>query len=295
MLYPYNTITEQPIPAPWQDAQDEPVDLWIELVCGIDKLFSETHELLYAEGGKSLVLLWRDTVYLWQDLAEPFGAALAAIQKQWPLTLYGTSEARETVSVTFAGTENAPTACLSSVSGKPFDHLQGLGIQLRVEDADTAARLAALSEALSPRAGCAALARRDEAFVRSSTLLAEPPGSFFLYIAWQPGQNSADYLHCLSIPQKAALWRVFLQDELQPSEFDWLWTLYSAGEAPALLEWELALRAVLEDLNFQIERQERHFTVTDGSGKVRWFDFLKGGPAEKLFLKLLFPLNIRGV
>lgn len=293
MLYPYATITEEPLDAPWQGAEDEPISLWAELICGIDSLLNVPHELLYAKGGQSLTILWRDAVYLWSTLSEPFGSAIAAISKRWPLALYGTSEARETITVTVVEGKHGSAARLSSVSGKRFDHLQGLGLQLEAGDPETAKHLATLSGALGTRADCAALPRREEEFLNGCSLLNNTPGSLFLYLSLREAQDTSACLHCLSVPQKAELWQTFLQDQLQPVEFDWLWASYADGDAPALLEWELALRAVLTDLHFVVERQERRFTVTDSTGTQRWFDFLKGGPADKLFLKLLFPLTTR--
>ena len=35
------------------------------------------------------------------------------------------------------------------------------------------------------------------------------------------------------------------------------------------------------------------FTVTGPDGSARSFDLIRGGPAEKLFLKILFPLDKR--
>ena len=53
----------------------------------------------------------------------------------------------------------------------------------------------------------------------------------------------------------------------------------------------MALRVVLEELGFSIQRQEGFFQVTDAQGQILRFDLVKGGPAEKIFLKLLFPLD----
>lgn len=48
---------------------------------------------------------------------------------------------------------------------------------------------------------------------------------------------------------------------------------------------------VLEKLCFHVERGERSYRLADGSGRERRFDFIQGGPAEKVFLKLLFPVD----
>lgn len=92
---------------------------------------------------------------------------------------------------------------------------------------------------------------------------------------------------------KALLWESFLADGQQPLEFAWLWEIYYTDQTRWLLEWELALDMVLDQLSFQVNRDTNSFCLLDGTGRERRFDFTRGGPAEKLFLKLLFPLDTR--
>ena len=98
-----------------------------------------------------------------------------------------------------------------------------------------------------------------------------------------------DALEALSARQKEALWRGFLQDGTQPMEFQGLWDAYREGAVDSLLEWELTLEA----LGFAVVNGAGRFTVTGPDGSARSFDLIRGGPAEKLFLKILFPLDKR--
>ena len=97
----------------------------------------------------------------------------------------------------------------------------------------------------------------------------------------------------LTARQKEALWRGFLQDGTQPMEFQWLWDAYREGAVDSLLEWELTLQLTLEALGFAVVNGAGRFTVTGPDGSARSFDLIRGGPAEKLFLKILFPLDKR--
>ena len=100
-----------------------------------------------------------------------------------------------------------------------------------------------------------------------------------------------DALEALTARQKEALWRGFLQDGTQPMEFQWLWDAYREGAVDSLLEWELTLQLTLEALGFAVVNGAGRLTGPDGS--ARSFDLIRGGPAEKLFLKILFPLDKR--
>ena len=120
-----------------------------------------------------------------------------------------------------------------------------------------------------------------------------PGGSRYAYLAWEEDAGVLDALEALSARQKEALWRGFLQDGTQPMEFQWLWDAYREGAVDSLLEWELTLQLTLEALGFAVVNGAGRFTVTGPDGSARSFDLIRGGPAEKLFLKILFPLDKR--
>ncbi|MDB7958129.1 hypothetical protein PNE00_24545 [Flavonifractor plautii] len=120
-----------------------------------------------------------------------------------------------------------------------------------------------------------------------------PTGSRYAYLAWEEDAGVLDALEALSARQKEALWRGFLQDGTQPMEFQWLWDAYREGAVDSLLEWELTLQLTLEALGFAVVNGAGRFTVTGPDGSARSFDLIRGGPAEKLFLKILFPLDKR--
>ena len=132
-----------------------------------------------------------------------------------------------------------------------------------------------------------------EAFLTDCGLLAPTEGSLFAYFSWDYAPQTEGAPSALSASHKLLLWEVPLEDYQQPREFDWLWETYYAEGAHYLLEWELALRTVMEKLQFQVERSENSYHLLDFTGRERCFDFIKGGAAEKVFLKLLFPVDLR--
>ena len=93
-------------------------------------------------------------------------------------------------------------------------------------------------------------------------------GSLFAYFAWEP-PTPRQFLCALTAAHKARLWRTFLLDGQQPREFEWLWENYYTGEALFLLEWELALRLVLEELSFQAVSYT-HLDVYKRQSPARW-------------------------
>ena len=95
-------------------------------------------------------------------------------------------------------------------------------------------------------------------------------------------QEQQDYLDVLSFPQKVGLWLQFLENGIDYEEFAWLYDRISAQELNGRIEWELAVYAALKS----------EFELYDGSGERRYFSFNSEQNAQRVFLKLLFPLNV---
>lgn len=294
MLYPLRVVSEDRTPLPPLLGSDTPAARFLELACVLSRLFGVSPTVLRLPGSRTLTLLYRNAVYLTRDVVEctsPYAAALSGAV--WPLWFYGTTEARETAEWTISAPDAGTAAVrLRSVSGAPFDHLEGLGLRVDLPDRNCADALEELCETAPFLPPCAVLLPGCVPLLTASPLLAHVRDSRFSYLAWEP-LPARELLSALTADHKAALWREFLDDGLQPPEFDWLWELYYTGEPLLLLEWELALRMVLEELGFQVERSERSFHILDRAGRGRRFDFARGGPAEKVFLKLLFPLDAK--
>ena len=292
MFYPLRTVSEEPFPLRPADLTLDPAAHFLALMHQVNELFDETPTVLHIPGDGMVTLLYRDVACRWRDLLDGAGAEAAALSVAVPLWFSGTTPDRETAQLTLRREERGFTVCRSSLSGREFDRLQGLGVQVDWPEVDAAAHVAALAAGLSAGAPCGAFGPEHRDFLRRCGLLAPTAGSCFAYFSW--GEFSPrQFLMALSMEQKAGLWRSFLEDGQQYKEFEWLWEDYAAGETVYLLEWELALRAVLEDLGFRLERDELRFQVLDGKGEVRRFDFDRGGPAEKLFLKILFPIDTK--
>lgn len=293
MLYPFQAVSAQAVPLPPLDGDRPAPARFLELTEGLNRLFDEAPAVLRLQEGASLTLLYRDAAYRWQDIFECIGPQAAAVSSAAPLRFFGATRTRETAEFTVSAVgPGKGLARLRSVSGRPFGPLQGLGVRLELPRAEDAALLAEAAAALPRRTPCGVLPRGRADFLASWGLLLPAQGSLFSYLAWE-AVSPRQALYSLTSSHKAALWRAFLLDGQQPLEFDWLWESYYTDEVLFLLEWELALRAVLEDLGFQVERGPASFRVLDGGGRERRFDFAQGGPAEKLFLKLLFPLDTK--
>ena len=269
-----------------------PADLLLQVVAYANTLAEGEPSILYDRGEASFQVLYRGTPWLWRDLAEACGDAAAVVSATWPLTFSGGTEDRETVQLTFRADEGgARTTAMHAFSGKAAEELEGLGIQVDARDSEAAFHLAELCGQVSRCRGIASR-RIHESFLAGSQLLIDTPGSAYLYLSWEK-QERWNLLRYLSLGQEEQLWHTFLAEQVQPLEFEWLWSAYQAGKPLLLLEWSVTLHRTLKALGFHVRQQAACFEVTDTKNNPRRFDLIQGGPAEKVLLKLLFPLDAR--
>lgn len=297
MLYPYRLVYETRFPVPAVATPISPIAGFLEIVDTLNALFDETPVILRLPGGTALTLLYRDVVYLDRDITDSVGALAARVNLEMPLCFFGTTDTRETAELTLRmddGAAGEAAARLRSVSGRRAGQLHGLGVHLELPDSQIPEHLSAVVDAMPSRLPMVGVTdRTHDRFLRDCGLLNPTEGSMFAYFSWSPGTGSQQFLHALTAEHKMRLWQVFLEDRQQPVEFDWIWETYYTEHTNCLLEWELALHMVLEKLGFQVERSKNSYRLMDGTGQERRFDFARGGSAEKLFLKLLFPVDAR--
>lgn len=143
MLYPYQTAEEHRAPLRERALLRQPAGLLaLELVCTINDLFTAAPSLLYQEGTKGLLLLYRDSACDTSYLEEECRELMACLSSHWETALYGTAPGGETGELTFHLEEGNRILCRTRcVSGKPFDQLSGLCVKLEADSSEHAARL----------------------------------------------------------------------------------------------------------------------------------------------------------
>lgn len=293
MLYPYQLISEDRFSLPSEMASRPPLTCVLELCTLLRQLFDEQPVLMRLRESRTMTLLYRNVVYTPQDLMDSVGALAAQVSRAMPVCFYGTTDRRETAELTIRAVDEQ-TAVMGqyAVSGRDAGQLRGLGIHLELPDGETQQYLIDMLSALANgSAMMGAMPQKYRQLLEEGGLLLPTEGTLFAYFSWNSKTEPGSLLYTLTVENKMRLWQSFLEDHQQPAEFDWIWNRYYTEGSNYLLEWELALRLVLEKLRFQVQRGQNRFRLTDASGQELRFDFTWGGAAEKLFLKLLFPVD----
>ena len=189
MLYPYQTAEEHRAPLRERALLRQPAGLLaLELVCTINDLFTAAPSLLYQEGTKGLLLLYRDSACDTSYLEEECRELMACLSSHWETALYGTAPGGETGELTFHLEEGNRILCRTRcVSGKPFDQLSGLCVKLEADSSEHAARLRDVLGQIRYNARCCAVDRRAGAFLDENEILEDQDGSLYRYLHLEGG------------------------------------------------------------------------------------------------------------
>ncbi len=83
-----------------------------------------------------------------------------------------------------------------------------------------------------------------------------------------------------------------MENGVDYTEFEWLYSGILKQNLNDRTEWELAIYVALNQLDYTLKISELEFELYDGEGERRYFSFDSEQNAQRVFLKLLFPLNI---
>lgn len=238
-----------------------------------------------------LAVLFRRSCCRCDDLLVGYANQLAQLSAHWPVTLCGTIDGTEVGEVSLHPEETALCWTQSNVSGLPFEKLSDLCVKLRVDTYQNFDLLALVMERLSFRGRCVALPKHYEGYCTENGLGKPIQGTRFCYLPMLDEADPDSALEALNMDQRTALWAEFLGNGLSFQEFEWAWDACREGRANGLLEWELALRFELVRQGVKVTNTVDCFQVTDREGAVLRFDALSHNAAERLFLKILFPVS----
>ena len=294
MQYRYDTTIERTVyPA---TEVDDASAAWLTLCLAemLDDWFGQMHRTLYREGDAQLQLGYQAISFPTADYAENYGPLVMQINTSWPLQSFGTARNGELVGISFSPEKKKLRMSQHSTSGTWYESLDGLYLNLQFPDAASARCLAILLQAAETGQPVVALPWKDAAFLESQQLASPDRTLSYCYVALH-GEEQPDPLACLTgltLEQKQSLWQLFLEGKAYPPEFEWLWDqLSESAPPPDWTEWSLALYQVLDRLHFHFVCSGSQFELQDGDGKRLYFSVDHNTGAERVLMKVLFPLN----
>ena len=241
----------------------------------------------------SLYILFRNFVFSEQDFWQTFGGYLIALRPKWKIGIFGTElSSQETAALLLDQQNGKFYAVQKTISGRYADSIRSLCLRIECANTEDAAMVNLLCQHMDWQSGIL-VADWDlrEAFKQEHIPWLHQ-STCYCYGNLSEDQEQQDYLDVLSFPQKVGLWLQFLENRFDYEEFAWLYDRISAQELNDRIEWELAVYAALNQLEYALKISKSEFELYDGSGERRYFSFNSEQNAQRVFLKLLFPLNV---
>ncbi len=242
----------------------------------------------------SLWIFFPDSCIVTDNFFEDYGLLMGHLSKTYPVIVRGIVENLEEGELEAAFREKGLEFRKYNCSGKDYANLFDICLTFQIQQADELQFALEMVAAIDEMDRCIAVDRRWEDLPNVAAILEPDDLSYYRYILLEDSTDlTQDYLACLTVNQIVALWYKYLEDGISSLEFDWLYDQLEQQDAARLFQWELGLHIALSQLQIQIDYRAEGFTITNAVGNKMRFDFSSSLAAEKLFLKILFPVPLQ--
>ncbi len=241
----------------------------------------------------NIYFLFRDFSFSEQDFWQTFGAYMVVLHSKWKIDIFGAElSSQETVELSINQQNEAFYAVQKTVSGSYADSIRSLCLRIRCANKEEVALMCLLWQSMDRQSGIL-VAEWDlrEIFEREHIPWMQQ-NTCYCYGNISEDQKKQNYLEIVSFPQKVNLWLRFLENGVDYTEFEWLYSGILKQNLIDRTEWELAVYVALNQLSYTLKISELEFELYDGKGEHRYFSFDSEQNAQRVFLKLLFPLNV---
>lgn len=290
-LYQRRTVRSERVPACETGSKISPAILTLGFVYDLSRSLSVNPNVYYTDGNLMVAVMFSGSSFGCDDFMEEYRDTMADISAKWPLTVYGNVPGPETGELCARREGDEVVSYKKCVSGRDFSDFSDICIKVEPNDLEECSFLKEGITQMCSANRCIALPREYERFCVTSEFYVPIEGTHFSYLPMEGDVSCEERLRCLCVNQKEELWHEFLKYKMTAMEFEWLWDAYQDGTVNGLLEWELALESTLSRLNVKVTNDNQVFRVFDRNDMPMRFDYVHGSAADKVFLKILFPLR----
>lgn len=293
MLFHYENEMVRVMPCVERSEDSEtPAVTTIRLTQALSEYFGIQPQISHAEGERDIYIAYHSAVFSNWEYGDAFGYDMAVLGESWPVWLYGVADDGELVRLCYRLEPHGLQVKQQNLSGEWQETLQDFCLCLQLPDRIAAGSMSLLLRALETDAIAVALEWEHADFVQQQALADIDRTWTFCYVVLSGEQTIFNQLLAPTLSQKRQLWRLFLQDGFQPPEFEWLQDAVSLQKPCDWLDWVLSLCQTLEELGYQTVRAGNRFELLDGTGRRIYYSVDHPRAAERLLMKILFPLNL---
>lgn len=237
---------------------------------------------------KSVWVLFNDSCFQCETLLEEYGDIIGLVSEKFPITLNGIIDDFETGEIKAFFDHKHLKIQMKNSTGQEFDIISDLCIKIEVENYEELELINELLSRIQYNKTTIAIRKKWKKFFNSD----KDEFTKYHYILLDNNNDGENYIiNSLNTFQMTELWCDFLEENYTPYEFEILYENFKNGDSTRIFAWELSLRIALSKLNITIEYSNDDFKIVDKYGKKRRYTFESKSAAEKVLLKILFPVN----
>lgn len=224
---------------------------------------------------------------------EEYAGIAAFVSQQYPVWAMGTVRGKESAEIEIRCCEqdNMLEITKSNISGENFASFTDLCLRVQMDDADERQEMVSLLSNLSAHQSYLAVHRCPLTKVWFAAYPDWEPYPFYQYLPL-PGGNTdtREFWRDTTVEQRKELWLQLLREQASMPEFEYVLDALRQDNLTDFFQWELALRQALSEANVDISFLQGEFRMTDSAGKRLLFSYANGTAAERLLLKIIFPV-----
>ncbi|MCD2493286.1 hypothetical protein LQE92_11735 [Lacrimispora sp. NSJ-141] len=263
------------------------------LVYGISTELSLNPDIYEREDG-SIWIYYEHSEFPCSLLLEEYGTLMAALHEKYSIVIYGSAGGREAAQLQVEKGEPEGSWCYekSNISGTDFEELESLCIVVGTEGGEKEKELAELLRGV--RWEHEALAVRRSWYMEKALSGLEEmcPGTYFRYLPLTEDAEKAVWMESLTVTQIAELWSLLLENGVGAAEFEYALEALEYKNLDSVYSWELSLRMALNDSGVTVQYEDHGFRMERADGRRMVYDYRTGTAAEKMLLKILFPVSL---
>lgn len=242
---------------------------------------------------RSVYVLFDNVMFSADDFWQRFDEPIAALRNRWQIDILGTAvDSQETVWMSLSEEAEHIYMIQRTLSGQAADTLESLCFRIQCESHEESRLLHMITRETDWQGGIIAVDWKYRPFLQGEEQAVPQWNSCFCYETFLEDPQAYNYIGALNFEKKISLWISCLRDGLDYIEFEWLFDAIFQNELINRMEWELALHMAMEQLGYRIAMTANAFELYDSQGKRRYFSFDSTQYAERVFLKILYPINL---
>ncbi|QNM04471.1 hypothetical protein [Qiania dongpingensis] len=265
----------------------------ISLVYGISNELSLNPDIFEREDG-SIWIYYEHSEFPCSLLLDEYGALMAALHEEYPIVICGNADGKEAAQLQVVKEESEGIWYFekSNLSGEDFDELESICIVVSTERGGIRKELAELLRGV--RWEYEALAVRRSWYMEKALSGLEEmcPGAYFRYLPLTEDAEETVWMESLTVTQMAELWSLLLENGVGAAEFEYALEALEHKNLNSVYSWELSLRMALNDCGVTVQYEDHGFRMERADGRRMVYDYGTGTAAEKMLLKILFPVSL---